>query len=75
MERRTEMTLTGDVQTSLKHLVHGLGVLVVVREQLGPAAHHGPSSAVFHLEKMRDRMTERGGHSETSFVNPISITV
>ncbi len=44
--------LTGDVQAALEHLVHGLGVFVIIREQRGAVAHHGPSSAVLHLENI-----------------------
>lgn len=52
------ITPTRYVEASLEDLVHGLGVIVVMSQQLGAVAHHGPTAATLML-KRRERETKK----------------
>lgn len=48
-ERRPDITPTRDVKAPLEDLVQGPGVVVVVSQQLGAVAHHGPATSTLIL--------------------------
>ena len=51
------------VEASLEDLVHGLGIIMVVTQQFGTVAHHGPSTSIFMLTQ-RERVGEGEGERE-----------
>lgn len=46
--------LTRNVEASLKHLIQGPGVVMVMSHQIGSVAHHGPPSPTFMLMHKED---------------------
>lgn len=67
---------TGYVEASLEDLVHGPGVVMVMTEELGAVAHHGPATSIFMLTQR-----ERGGgvglwkHFHTCSVNSAGVRI
>lgn len=52
------MIPTRYVKASLEDLVHGLGVVMVMSQQLRAVAHHGPATSIFMLMH-RERGTKK----------------
>lgn len=53
-ERIPDTTHTRDVKAPLEDLVQGPGVIVVMSQQLGAVAHHGPATSTLILSKRKE---------------------
>lgn len=60
-ERRPDATPTRDVKAPLEDLVQGPGVVVVVSQQLGAVAHHGPATSALILSKSKTNIANLYG--------------
>lgn len=45
------------VEASLEDLIHGLGVIMVMSQQLGAVTHHGPTTSIFMLMQRERKST------------------
>lgn len=48
-----EILPTRYVEASLEDLIHGPGVIMVMSQQLGAVAHHGPATSIFMLTQSK----------------------
>lgn len=56
------------MQSSLENLIHGLGVIMVMSQQLGGVTHHRPATPIFVLMH-RERATDKENSATPSVIS------